>query len=71
VAVAVLLDTMSWAGPGSRVPRNDFDGAAALLRASGWRIVTARAGDTIADVWPQAGRRHHDAELTSIPTGAR
>jgi uncharacterized protein (DUF58 family) len=71
VAVAVLLDTMSWAGPGSRVPHNDFDGAAALLRASGWRIVTARAGDTIADVWPQAGRRHHDTELTSIPTGAR
>jgi uncharacterized protein (DUF58 family) len=64
VAVAVLLDTATWATASMRHPGYDYDGAAALLQASGWRVVKAHAGETIADVWPEAGRRQHDAELT-------
>jgi uncharacterized protein (DUF58 family) len=63
VAVAVLLDTSSWAASAARRTGYDYEGAAALLRASGWRVVKAHANETIADVWPEAGRRQHDAEL--------
>jgi uncharacterized protein (DUF58 family) len=64
VAVAVLLDTNTWASSAAVRRSYDFDGTAKLLRASGWRVVRAHAGETIADVWPEAGRRQHDAELT-------
>ena len=65
VAVAVMLDTATWAtGTTTRQGGYDYEGAAALLQASGWRVVQAHAGETIADVWPEAGRRQHDAELT-------
>ncbi len=65
VAVAVLLDTATWAASAPvRRAGYDYDGAVDLLRASGWRVVKAHAGETIADVWPEAGRRQHDAELT-------
>ena len=69
VAVAVLLDTATWATGSMRHPGYDYDGAAAVLRASGWRVVKAHAGETIADVWPEAGRRQHDAELTGSAPG--
>ena len=69
VAVALMLDTGSWAATPGRLSRYDFDGSAALLRASGWRVVPARAGDLIGDLWPQAGRRQHDAELAGAATG--
>lgn len=65
VAVAVLLDTGTWATSG-RASAHGYQGSAALLRASGWRVVTASAGDTIAGVWPDAGRRQHDAQLTNV-----
>jgi uncharacterized protein (DUF58 family) len=65
VAVAVVLDTGTWAG---RQSRHNFEGSAALLRASGWRVVKARAGDSIAGLWPEAGRRHHDSELVAAET---
>jgi uncharacterized protein (DUF58 family) len=72
VAVAVLLDTATWASASNRRAGYDFDGAVAMLRASGWRVVKAHAGETIADVWPEAGRRQHDAELTgTAPRTAR
>jgi uncharacterized protein (DUF58 family) len=64
VAVAVLLDTATWVTSPGRGTQADYDGAVALLRASGWRVVQAKSGETIADVWPEAGRRQHDAELT-------
>ena len=73
VAVAVLLDTATWAASAPvRRAGYDYDGAVDLLRASGWRVVKAHAGETIADVWPEAGRRQHDAELTgAAPRTAR
>lgn len=66
VAVAVLLDTRTWSASSGRGRRHNYEGSAALLRASGWRVVTVRAGDTIAGVWPEAGRRHHDTELIRV-----
>jgi uncharacterized protein (DUF58 family) len=63
VAVAVLLDAPTWSSTPARRIGYDYEGAAALLRASGWRVVKAHAGQTIADVWSDAGRRQHDAEL--------
>jgi uncharacterized protein (DUF58 family) len=70
VAVAVLLDTGTWTGPGIRgVARYDYEGSAAVLRASGWRVIQARAGDRLADLWPEAGRRQHDDQLP-VGTGS-
>jgi uncharacterized protein (DUF58 family) len=71
VAVAVMLDTATWMSGSSRYASYDYDGAADLLRASGWRVVKAHAGQTIADVWPEAGRRQHDAELTGTAPRTR
>jgi hypothetical protein len=72
VAVAVMLDTATWASSSMRRTGYDYEGAVALLRATGWRVVKAHAGETIADVWPEAGRRQHDAELTgTAPRTAR
>jgi uncharacterized protein (DUF58 family) len=64
VAVAVLLDTATWSTARIARPGYDYEGSVALLRAAGWRVVQAHAGETIADVWPEAGRRQHDVELT-------
>jgi len=63
VAVAVVLDAPSWSSTPARRIGYDYEGSASMLRASGWRVVKAHAGQTIADVWPDAGRRQHDAEL--------
>ena len=71
VAIAVLLDTDTWATSPGRVGRHSSEGSAALLRASGWRVVQARAGDTVAGLWPQAARRQHDAELGHVETVGR
>ena len=57
-AVAVLLDTATWnlqqrrSGSGT-----DVDNAAELLRASGWRVLRASAGDSLPELWSEAGRR--------------
>jgi len=57
-AVAIVLDTATW-GPTAHAtsrPAAGADGAVALLRAAGWRVVRARAGDALAELWPQASR---------------
>jgi uncharacterized protein (DUF58 family) len=71
VAIAVLLDTGTWAVSPRHGTAADHEGAAALLRASGWRLVRAQAGDTIDGLWPQAARRQHDAELARILAAQR
>ena len=57
-AVAILLDTNTWnIGPTARAGhRTDQEGATDLLRASGWRVLRAKAGDTLPDLWADAGR---------------
>jgi uncharacterized protein (DUF58 family) len=56
-AVAIALDASTWAPrrhPGQAAAA--YDGSVALLEASGWRVVRARAGDALADLWPDASR---------------
>ncbi|MGH8970238.1 MAG: DUF58 domain-containing protein [Actinomycetes bacterium] len=69
-AVAILLDTATWS---SRTYRGDdpagHEGSVALLQASGWRVLSAEAGADLAALWPEAGRRRHDAALAGTAAG--
>ena len=57
-AIAIVLDTGTWnLTPGrARVSTAEVDGASELLRASGWRVLRVRAGDSLPDLWQDAGR---------------
>ena len=61
-AIALVLDTATWSllPTRSALRTADIEGADALLRASGWRVLRAVAGDSLADLWPQAGRNASD-----------
>jgi hypothetical protein len=66
--LAVLTDIGSWAeveaarrrrpvGAGARAElTRQQEAAADLLRAGGWQVAVAGAGDTVADVWAQVAR---------------
>lgn len=69
-AVAIALDTSSWSAGRRPVSRADFDGSVALLKASGWRVVAVRAGDSLPDLWQEASRHHLQAPLASAAAGA-
>jgi uncharacterized protein (DUF58 family) len=64
--VCVLLDAATWSRGAARSRRSDptmFAGSSALLRRSGWRVLEAAAGDTMAQLWPQADRSLSSVEL--------
>jgi uncharacterized protein (DUF58 family) len=72
-AIAVLLDTSTWRSASHRggpAARAAYDGSVALLRASGWRVVQARAGDSLTDLWPDASRHHVWDEGAPTPAAA-
>lgn len=59
-AVLVLVDAATWAGttPRSRTAATEsLAYARAALGVAGWRVLLARHGDSIADLWPDAGHR--------------
>jgi uncharacterized protein (DUF58 family) len=59
-AVAVLVDTDSWTSrsPAARATASArHAAAAAVLEGAGWRVLPVVHGTTLAEVWPQAGRR--------------
>jgi len=65
-AVCVLLDASTWSRGGARSRRADpttFAGSSALLRRSGWRVLEATAGSTMAQLWPQADRSLSSVDL--------
>ncbi len=66
-AVAIVLDTPTWnvAASRSRVSPADVAGSIELLRASGWRVLRAKAGDSLPDLWSQAGR-HGSAAMRTL-----
>jgi uncharacterized protein (DUF58 family) len=64
-AVAVLLDAATWSGPAPAV--SSVPAQAALLATSGWRVVTARSGDRLPDLWPRVAR---GAESAASPRRA-
>jgi uncharacterized protein (DUF58 family) len=69
-AVALLLDSGAWTTmPEAARATMDraYDGSAALMSAAGWRVVLAGPSDTVAGVWPDAGR---GASRPATPVGA-
>jgi uncharacterized protein (DUF58 family) len=59
-AVAVVLDTASWTNLSPRVREETTRALAAnvaLMRRSGWRVLLAPHGTSLASIWPQASRR--------------
>jgi uncharacterized protein (DUF58 family) len=69
VAVAVLLETATWAGlpdgPRARAAVG-YAGTARLLRTAGWRIVRASAETALPDAWPLASRDGQAAEDANV-----
>jgi uncharacterized protein (DUF58 family) len=53
-AIALLLDTDTWAGHPPAGPDSNCRTAAAVLRAAGWRVRVVAHGERIADVWRDA-----------------
>ncbi|HZY77719.1 MAG TPA: DUF58 domain-containing protein [Jatrophihabitantaceae bacterium] len=50
-AVALLLDTGTWAGNPASGPDSSCHNAARVLRAAGWRVRIVRHGTGIAEAW--------------------
>ena len=50
-AVALLLDTATWAGRPAAGEGSTCDTAARTLRAAGWRVSVVRHGTDVAEVW--------------------
>jgi uncharacterized protein (DUF58 family) len=72
-AVAVLLDATSWtaSSPSARAAAEaEFEGSARLMLASGWRVVRAAAGDSLAELWPDASRHNREIDFTGTAAGA-
>ena len=57
-SVAVVLDVATWrsAKSAGSVLDPDIDAVAAVLRGAGWRVITARSGDQLPELWPAAAR---------------
>jgi uncharacterized protein (DUF58 family) len=68
-AVCVLLDVSTWTHLPPKVREQaaaDYDAVARLLVQAGWRVVRARAGETLTDLWPQAGRGMADLNVAHV-----
>ena len=73
-AVAVLLDSTTWTAmpEGARATaQSAYDGSVRLLRVSGWRVIKAEVGDSLADLWPDASRHNREIDLTGTAAGGR
>ncbi len=73
VAIAVLVDSMSWLHLTDDLraeAQRGYDSVATLLRENGWRVIPARAGDELTTLWPQAtrGGQELDVPLDRIRT---
>ncbi len=57
-SIAVLLDVATWrsAKTSRAVLDPDPDAVAAVLRGAGWRVVQARSGEQLPDLWPAAAK---------------
>ena len=70
-AIAVVLETASWnlVPTRSRHTAADVEGSIALLRASGWRVLRARSGAALPDLWNDAGRHGAASARTMAASG--
>ncbi len=57
-AIAIALDAATWnvVPSRNRLSPADFTGSVDLLRASGWRVLRVKAGDSLPELWGEAGR---------------
>ena len=68
-AMALLLTVPGWAAAAADDgTRDEADGAAAILRAAGWRAVTVSAETPLSVAWE---RLHHAAEIPASGPGGR
>jgi uncharacterized protein (DUF58 family) len=71
-AIAIVLDTGTWAGlrrifPDASEPA--VDRSVRLLREAGWTVLTARAGDALPDLWRLADSQATAGGGAAGPTG--
>ena len=72
VCVGVVLDADSWAPVSPRAREaalRQHEQAVALLQASGWRVLPAAHGTTLATLWPLAGGRMSALSPSPAPVG--
>jgi uncharacterized protein (DUF58 family) len=57
-AIALVLDASTWnvVPARGRISPADVAGSVELLRASGWRVLRVKAGDSLPERWGEAGR---------------
>jgi len=55
-AIAILLRYWTWGVGADPKAEADFAHGATVLRAAGWRVIEASAGDKLAQLWPRAAR---------------
>ncbi len=69
-AVAILLETSTWATTGSRAQLDAaFRARAQLLEMAGWRVLPVRHGVPLQVVWPQAAAGTAPAPIENVPIG--
>jgi hypothetical protein len=66
-ALALLLDTPTWAGVASAGRDGPCQTAARTLRAAGWRAIVVRQGDTVAQSWSGLLRSRRGSVIARVP----
>jgi len=70
ISIAVLVDANSWLGLSPRAQSESdaaYDASAEVLMRAGWRVVRARHGDRLEELWPTAGQRPGGVALGTAP----
>ena len=70
ISIAVLVDANSWLGLSPRAQAESdaaYDASVEVLARAGWRVVRARHGDRLPELWPTAGQRPGGVPLGAAP----
>jgi len=70
ISIAVLVDANSWLGLSPRAQSESdaaYDASVEVLMRAGWRVVRARHGDRLPELWPAAGQRPGGVALGTAP----
>jgi len=70
ISIAVLVDANSWLGLSPRAQSESdaaYDASVEVLMRAGWRVVRARHGDRLPELWPTAGQRPGGVARGSAP----
>ncbi|GAB3428133.1 DUF58 domain-containing protein [Flindersiella endophytica] len=72
-AFAIIIDAPSWALSKERSPEQaaaQVEASVQMMRRGGWRVVTARAGDSIPKIWTQLTLNPGGLGVAGTPPGA-